>query len=298
LQMHQAYQLTNFLGLSASLRQLMPQGAPTGTGECCAPKLLHQAATLGLTPIAMAEFWWGEAKSGKVPGQFYGACETRCQPIMGFLLGGTQRRSIDLEILYEDEQIIAIDKPSGLLSVPGRGSALADSALQRLRQFHPDIQSVHRLDQDTSGVLLFAKNAAMQRELQRLFADRQVQKVYEAVVWGQVESEQGTINLPLFADPELRPRQIVDAVRGKPTLTQFEVMARSANHTRITFYPHTGRTHQLRVHAAIGLGCPIVGDTLYGKPDDSQRLHLHATELRIQHPVNQEQLIITAPVRF
>jgi tRNA pseudouridine32 synthase / 23S rRNA pseudouridine746 synthase len=298
LQMHQAYQLTNFLGLSASLRQLMPQGAPTGTGECCAPKLLHHAATLELKPIAMAEFWWGEPKGGREPGQFYGACETRCQPIMGFLLAGTQPRSLDLNVLYEDQQMIAIDKPSGLLSVPGRGSELADSALMRLRQVYPDIQSVHRLDQDTSGVLLFAKNAAIQRELQRLFEERQVQKVYEAVVWGQVAMDEGTIDLPLFADPELRPRQIVDAERGKPALTKFQVIERSGNQTRLEFYPVTGRTHQLRVHAAIGLGCPIVGDRLYVDGATIQRLHLHAKALQFLHPTTQGLVSIKAPVGF
>jgi tRNA pseudouridine32 synthase / 23S rRNA pseudouridine746 synthase len=306
LQMHQAYQLTNFLGLSASLRELMPQGAPTGTGECCAPKLLHQAAVLGLKPIAMAEFWWGEAKSGKQPGQFYGACESRCQPIMGFLLAGTQPRSIDLVILYEDEYLIAIDKPSGLLSVPGRGSDLADSALLRLRNVYPDVESVHRLDQDTSGVLLFAKNLEMQRKMQRCFEERKTRKTYIAVVAGNVQQDAGTIDLPLWGNPDLRPKQVVDEVRGKPAVTEFQVVERSDGRSRIIFQPITGRTHQLRVHAAIGLGCPIVGDRLYGWPPnpqswgdlDKMRLHLHAQQLEFAHPIGGEWVSIGAKVPF
>jgi tRNA pseudouridine32 synthase / 23S rRNA pseudouridine746 synthase len=298
LQMHQAYQLTNFLGLSASLRQLMPQGAPTGTGECCAPKLLHHAAVLGWRPIAMAEFWWGEGKGDRQPGQFYGACETRCQPIMGFLLAGMQSRPLDFPILYEDAVMIAIDKPSGLLSVPGRGSDRMDSAWARLRSVYPEIEPVHRLDQDTSGVLLFAKNAEMQKELRQYFEQREVQKVYEAVVCGRVEQAEGCIDLPLWSDPEQRPRQVVDRDRGKAALTKYQVIELGESQTRLAFYPVTGRTHQLRVHAAVGLGCPIVGDRLYGSAIDNQRLLLHARQLVFVHPLTQQQMKITAGVPF
>ncbi len=298
LQMHEAYQLTNFLGLSASLRALMPQGAPTGTGECCAPKLLHHAAVLGLQPIAMAEFWWGEGKADRQPRVFYGACETRCQPIMGFLLAGTAPRSVDLPLMYEDAVMLAIDKPSGLLSVPGRGSDRIDSAWTRLRSVYPDIQPVHRLDQDTSGILLFAKNADIQRELRRCFEQRTVEKIYEAVVCGQVEAAEGTIALPLWGDPSQRPRQRVDAERGKAALTQFQVIDRMVNQTRLGFYPVTGRTHQLRVHAAVGLGCPIVGDRLYGSQMDNQRLHLHARQLTLKHPIDGQPIQITSAVPF
>jgi tRNA pseudouridine32 synthase / 23S rRNA pseudouridine746 synthase len=298
LQMHQAYQLTNFLGLSASLRQLMPQGAPTGTGECCAPKLLHHAAGLGWRPIAMAEFWWGEGKGDRQPGQFYGACETRCQPIMGFLLAGIQSRPLDFPMLYEDAVMIAIDKPSGLLSVPGRGSDRMDSAWARLRSVYPEIEPVHRLDQDTSGILLFAKNAEMQKELRRSFEQRAVRKVYEAVVWGRVGQAKGVIDLPLWGDPAQRPRQVVDVDRGKAALTQFQVMEQGESQARLEFYPVTGRTHQLRVHAAVGLGYPIVGDRLYGLTTDTQRLHLHARQLEFVHPQTQQQIKIMAEVPF
>jgi tRNA pseudouridine32 synthase / 23S rRNA pseudouridine746 synthase len=298
LQMHQAYQLTNFLGLSTSLRSLMPQGAPTGTGECCAPKLLHHAAVLGLQPIAMAEFWWGESKGDRQPEQFYGACETRCQPIMGFLLAGTKPPSLDLSILYEDDTMLAIDKPSGLLSVPGRGRDRMDSAWTRLQAIYPHIQSVHRLDQDTSGILLLAKNADMQRELRRCFEQRSVEKAYEAVVCGVVEPDEGTIDLPLWGDPNQRPRQVVDPDRGKAALTKYQVLDRAKNQTRLAFYPVTGRTHQLRVHAAIGLGYPILGDRLYGLPTDPQRLHLHARLLALAHPLTGQPIRITASVPF
>ncbi|NJM48772.1 MAG: RluA family pseudouridine synthase [Alkalinema sp. RU_4_3] len=297
IQMHQAYQLTNFLGLSTSLRALMPQGAPTGTGECCAPKLLHHAAILGLRPIAMAEFWWGEAKGDRIPGTFYGACQTRCQPIMGFLLGGTQRRSIDLPILYEDEIMLAVDKPSGLLSVPGRGSDRMDCAWMRLKSHYSDIQPVHRLDQDTSGVLLFAKNLDMQRALRQCFEQRQVEKVYEAIVVGEVLQDMGSIDLPLWGDPTQRPRQIVDAARGKPALTKFRVSNRSDGRTRLVLHPVTGRTHQLRVHTAAGLNSPILGDHLYGL-EDNQRLHLHARHLMVPHPITMEAVAIDSPVPF
>jgi tRNA pseudouridine32 synthase/23S rRNA pseudouridine746 synthase len=138
----------------------------------------------------------------------------------------------------------------------------------------------------------------MQRELQRLFEERQVQKVYEAVISGQVAVDEGTIDLPLFADPELRPRQIVDAARGKPASTKFQVIERSGNQTRLELYPITGRTHQLRVHTAIGLGCPIVGDRLYGDGETMQRLHLHAKELQLPHPTSQGLVRIKAPASF
>jgi tRNA pseudouridine32 synthase / 23S rRNA pseudouridine746 synthase len=297
IQMHQAYQLTNFLGLSTSLRALMPQGAPTGTGECCAPKLLHHAAILGLRPIAMAEFWWGEAKGDRIPGTFYGACKTRCQPIMGFLLGGTQQRSIDLPILYEDDIMLAVDKPSGLLSVPGRGSDRMDCAWMQLKSHYPNIQPVHRLDQDTSGILLFAKTLEMQRELRRCFEQRQVEKVYEAIVMGDVMQDAGEIDLPLWGDPTQRPRQIVDESRGKPALTKFRVIDRADGRTRLVLHPVTGRTHQLRVHTAVGLGCPIVGDRLYGL-EDNQRLHLHARHLTVPHPITMGVVAIDSPVPF
>jgi tRNA pseudouridine32 synthase/23S rRNA pseudouridine746 synthase len=327
-QMHASYSLTNFAGRWQSLQQLMPQGSPTGTGDCCAPKLLHYAATHHLKPLAMAEFWWGASlvNQDKIQGEFYGACAERCQPLMGFLLsglgmedggmgewgdGGTEdikrwghsdtsssfiaserlslSASSSLPIIYEDEWLIAVDKPAGLLSVPGRYGDRQDSVWSRLYNLLPDcmsLVSVHRLDQETSGILLLARDRQTHRQLGQQFQQRQVRKVYEALLSGFVEVEEGTIELPLWGNPENRPYQQVDWQRGKPSLTQFQVMAREGNYTRVEFTPLTGRTHQLRVHAADarGLGVRILGDRLYGCCANTNRLHLHARELCFEHP--------------
>jgi tRNA pseudouridine32 synthase / 23S rRNA pseudouridine746 synthase len=293
VQMHDAYRLMNFLGTASSLRALMPAGIPTGTGDCCAPKLLHYAATHQLKPIAMAEFWWGESSGDKRQGEFYGACLERCQPLMGFMLSGLSPRPAgNLTIVYQDEQTIAIDKPAGLLSVPGRSIELQDSVITRLRQIYPDaIYPVHRLDRDTSGILLVARDRQMQSYLHQQFRDRQVHKIYEAIVTGELDPncrhchifdrQQGAIDLPLASDPSERLRQKVDFEYGKPSLTKFRVLEKIGEFTRIEFEPVTGRTHQIRVHAADvqGLALPILGDRLYGCQSPATRLHLHAREL-------------------
>jgi tRNA pseudouridine32 synthase / 23S rRNA pseudouridine746 synthase len=339
-QMNAAYRVTNFLGESLSLQQLMPNGVmPTGTGECCAPKLLHYAATHHLKPLALAEFWWGAASANqdKVQGEFYGACVERCQPLMGFLLAGlssvmsedrrqktegmalpvtisksyldegespsTPGFSVALPILYEDEWLIAVDKPTGLLSVPGRYRDRQDSVLSRLQQLHPDglaLTAVHRLDQDTSGILLLARDLQTHRHLVQQFQQRQVHKVYEAVLAGLVAADSGMIDLPLWGDPLHRPYQTVDWQRGKPSVTHFQAIAHDAHHTRLVFVPTTGRTHQLRVHAADpqGLGIPILGDRLYGCRAGGDRLHLHARELQFTHPVDGRSLHIQCSTPF
>ncbi len=294
VQMHDAYRLMNFLGTASSLRALMPAGIPTGTGDCCAPKLLHYAASHQLKPIAMAEFWWGESSGDKCQGEFYGACLERCQPLMGFMLAGLSPRPAgNLTIVYQDEHVIAIDKPAGLLSVPGRSIELQDSVITRLRQLSPDgeIYPVHRLDRDTSGILLVARDRQMQSYLHQQFRDRQVHKVYEAILTGELDpncrhchtfdSQQGAIDLPLASDPTERLRQKVDIEYGKPSLTKFRVLEKIGEFTRIEFEPVTGRTHQIRVHAADvrGLALPILGDRLYGCHSPATRLHLHAREL-------------------
>ena len=328
-QMHNAYVLTNFAGETRSLRQLITERAvPTGMGDCCAPKLLHYAATHNLTPLAMAEFWWGNPSPDgyKIQGEFYGACVERCQPLMGFLLSGRISLSDSLKngeeqqekqknqasisksalekslpIIYEDEYLMAIAKPTGLLSVPGRYLDTQDSVLGRLRQSQGDkFYPVHRLDRQTSGILLLARDPETLRHLNQQFQSRQIHKVYEALLSGKIESDRGTIDLPLWGNPENRPYQQVDFQRGKPSLTQFQLLQHEGNYSRIEFIPLTGRTHQLRVHAADlrGLGITILGDRLYGCLAATSRLHLHARELFFTHPRSQEVIHLQIPVPF
>jgi len=339
VQMHAAYTLVNFLGKSGSISSLMPTNSiPTGTGDCCAPKLLHCAAVHNLKPLAMAEFWWGPPSGDKIQGEFYGACGDRCQPLMGFLLSGLAQNpmvsNMDegftggleaqpllatsnnfscgtgilpvtqmLPIIYEDKWLIAVNKPSGLLSVPGRYVENQDSVLSRLRNLLADswdLTAVHRLDWETSGILLLARDKETSSQLRQQFEKKQVHKVYESVLSGTVNVDTGTIDLPLGRDPENRPYQQVNSECGKPSVTRFQVMAREGNHTRIEFWPLTGRTHQLRVHAADvrGLGIPILGDRLYGCRAAANRLHLHARELSFEHPPLGERLYLKAETPF
>ncbi|MEM6838276.1 MAG: pseudouridine synthase [Cyanobacteria bacterium P01_C01_bin.120] len=312
-QMHTAYALTNFAGETAALQSLWPTGLPTGTGDCAAPKLLHYAATHQFKPLALAEFWWGPATTDKQPGQFYGACKDRCQPIMGFLLSGLSATILTeagprspVSVLYEDEALLVIDKPSGLLSVPGRTSNLQDSVVSRLRGQRPHEQylaAVHRIDQGTSGILVVAKTAAAHRALHQQFAQRQVQKTYEAVLSRPIVAARGLIELPLWRDPRDRPKTCVHYQYGKPSQTTYELLAAS-DRPRLRFIPHTGRTHQLRVHAAHpqGLDSPILGDPLYGADNNTEdpapRLHLHARAIRLTHPTTNQTLEITSQVPF
>ncbi|MEG4092813.1 pseudouridine synthase [Microcoleus sp. Pol12B4] len=335
-QMHAAYTLVNFLGKSRSISSLMPTNSiPTGTGDCCAPKLLHCAAVHNLKPLAMAEFWWGPPSGDKIQGEFYGACGDRCQPLMGFLLSGLAQNPIVsnmdegftggleahrtrnnfsyvtgilpvtqmLPIIYEDKWLIAVNKPSGLLSVPGRYMENQDSVFSRLRNLLPDscnLTVVHRLDGETSGILLLARDKETSIQLRQQFAKKQVHKVYEAVLSGTVKIDAGTIELPLWGDPENRPYQQVNWEGGKPSVTRFQVIAREGNCDRVEFLPLTGRTHQLRVHAADvrGLGIPILGDRLYGCRAAANRLHLHARELSFEHPQLGEKLYLQAETPF
>jgi tRNA pseudouridine32 synthase / 23S rRNA pseudouridine746 synthase len=328
--LHDSYWLTNFAGESRPLQQLMPQNAiPTGTGDCCAPKLLHYAATQGLKPLAMAEFWWGphSPNGDKIQGNFYGACAERCQPLMGFLLAGTtvptaispvlslrqaesnlgqvnKRSASELSILYQDEWMIVVNKPTGLLSVPGRSRDRQDSVLSQLRCSLPDgmnLLPVHRLDQETSGILVLARNLEIYRSLSQQFQQRQVQKIYEAILAGTLLlPDQGVIDLPLWGNPANRPYQTVDWQRGKPSVTQYQVLSRAEHTTRIEFKPETGRSHQLRVHAVDpqGLGVRILGDRLYGCHAGVDRLYLHAKELCFWHPQLERSLHITTTIPF
>ncbi|MEA5617239.1 pseudouridine synthase [Cronbergia sp. UHCC 0137] len=290
-QMHAAYSLTNFAGQSLSLQQLLPGGTPTGTGDCCAPKLLHYAASNQLKPLAMAEFWWGDSSGDKIQGDFYGACIERCQPLMGFLLSGLKPDINSLPIIYQDEWLIAVNKPPGLLSVPGRYSHNQDSVLSRLRlMYGEEIRAVHRLDQETSGILLLARDFSTYSHLSQQFQNRQIQKTYEALLAGSLTTNNGVIDLPLWGNPENRPYQQINIEKGKPSVTHFRLMAQEGNYSRVEFTPITGRTHQLRVHASEGLGIAILGDKLYGCSAVASRLHLHAKELSFQHPQSGNNL--------
>lgn len=303
-QMHQLYTLRNFAGKSQAIADLFPQGMPTGTGDCCAPKLLNYAAKHQLKCLALAEFWWGKNTPDKTIGEFYPACAERCQPILGFLLSGLEQKSfkslqqtteIPLEILYEDDSLLAIAKPPGLPSIPGRSSHHYDSAFTRLKRDLPTIYLVHRLDQDTSGVLLFAKTADIQQALQIQFRRREIHKVYEALLEKPLTQPTGVITLPLWSDPGDRPRQKVDWQRGKASQTHYQILTKN----RVELRPITGRTHQLRVHCADpqGLDNPILGDRLYSK-QPAPRLHLHAKSLTLKHPMTNQELIIRKNTDF
>lgn len=227
--------------------------------------------------------------------------------MMGFLLSGLQERQRggvgdEIPIVYEDEWLIAVNKPAGILSVPGRGSDRQDSVLSRLRHLLPEgilLNNVHRLDRDTSGILLLARDQQTHRQLSQQFQQRLVHKVYEALLSGTVTTDKGVIELPLWGDPQNRPYQQVDWQRGNMSVTHFQIIAR-VGYTRVEFIPLTGRTHQLRVHAADarGLGIPILGDRLYGCHAVANRLHLHARELCFHHPQLGETLQLQVKTPF
>ena len=295
------FRMRNALGDEKDLCELFAptpqQVPPAGAGECAAPKLLQYAYLHQLHPLAMAEFWWGNSPITEIrkQGNFYPACKGKCAPILAFMLQGLEVEENPLikdkpaewspEIIYEDADLLVVNKPAGMLSVPGKepGRSLID----RIQDLYPDSQewmAVHRLDMATSGLLLLAKNKAVYQHLQAQFKNKIVQKRYVAWLDGIVSSTNGMISLPLSPDWMNRPRQMVNHTEGKPAQTRYEVLSRTDTRTRIAFYPLTGRTHQLRVHAASaeGLSTPIVGDELYGTPSD--RLYLHAESLDFIHP--------------
>lgn len=305
------YDICNALGHERSLCELFaPKQPPGGTGDCAGPKLLRYAFRHGLRPLAMAEFWWGAspAGGGRHSGQYYPACRGKCGPLLTFMLTGLAHDPAPafatevaseraLSILFEDEHMIAADKPEGMLSVPGRGAVRSDSALKRLQAQRKAVQSVlavHRLDMDTSGILLFAKSQTAHRALQALFAERKIDKRYRAWLAGEVQG-QGRIDLPLRVDLDDRPRQIVCHEHGKAAQTDYVVLRQHGACTEVELRPHSGRTHQLRVHCAHpdGLAHPIVGDRLYGMP--GPRLLLHAESLCFQHPMSGDVLTIHSP---
>jgi tRNA pseudouridine32 synthase/23S rRNA pseudouridine746 synthase len=279
------------------------ENLPAGSGECAAPKLLQYAFLNGLKPISMAEFWWGQAPNKEIRkhGYFYPACQGKCKPILAHMLVGIEMDKNpllenpaigkELETIFEDDDLIVIYKPEEFLSVPGID--IKDSVYTRVKQQVKNITGpiiVHRLDMSTSGLLVLAKNKETHKHLQSQFIERTIKKRYTALLDGIVNNNKGTINLPLRVDLDDRPRQLVCFEDGKPSITNWEVIERKDGKTKIHFYPISGRTHQLRVHAShqLGLNIPIVGDDLYGQK--SNRLYLHADTLEFTHPTTKENM--------
>ena len=375
-----AYRMLNAKGEERDLidifREYTHAMPPAGAGDCCAPKLLQYAYLHHLRPVCMAEFWWGESPTSEIRHHlhYYPACRSKCLPILTHMLKGLdvapnplaqKRHTVEPRVLYADEYIMVVDKPAGMLSVPGKAesvrSEFSDSANISVEEYFANLQlptnsqftteqftigeadnsklkiqnskflkAAHRLDMDTSGLLVLARTEEAYVELQRQFASRETVKRYEAVLSGvptqnsklktQNSSAQPSgcleaISLPLIADINDRPRQRVDMEHGKPALTLYnivEVRAVDANtavayttkkvdkgRTLIHLYPKTGRTHQLRVHCAhpLGLACPILGDPLYGI-ERADRMYLHAAELTFRHPVTGEPMHFLSPSGF
>lgn len=284
---------------------------PSGAGECAAPKLLQYAYLNNLKPISFAEFWWGAAPVSEVRkhAHFYPACRGKCEPILNHMLQGlavepnpmseTQDLGAALHTIYEDEYIVVVDKPSDLLSVPGKIDQ--KSVLEILLQRYPNATGpllVHRLDMATSGILIAAKTKEAHQYLQAQFIKKRAKKSYIAVLQGILSQPKGTIALPLRVDLNNRPHQLVCFEHGKPAITEWELIAHEGNNTRVRLFPITGRTHQLRVHCAhqSGLNLPILGDDLYGTK--AHRLHLHAHTLLIKHPATQTEMYFESPVPF
>ena len=285
---------------------------PAGSGECCEPKLLQYAYSLGYKPLQMAMFWWGESPKEEIRHHlhFYPACNGKCKPILQWMLPAStfEPAAVDLslynkvETLYEDREIAVIHKPEGLLSVPGKDAAQT-SVYALMRSKYPEATGpliVHRLDMSTSGVMMIAKTEFAYHRLQKAFLNHQIQKKYVAIISGKVIPEKGIISLPLMPDYLDRPRQIVDHELGKEAITEYEVLEPvDDSHLRIALYPKTGRTHQLRVHCAHqeGLNAPILGDPLYGN-EKAARLHLHAEEITFEHPLTGKKMTITRKADF
>lgn len=318
-QLQETYHFSNARGETRTMRDLFAPGEPPGgAGDCAGPKLLAEAYRHGLRPLAMAELWWGASPEtgDRRPGTFYAACRGKCGPILSHMLGGLTVDAAPLHgsaaiaatepaALFDDAWITVVSKPCGLLSVPGRSARLRDSVLTRLQARFPDATGailVHRLDLDTSGVMLAAKDGVTYAALQRQFALRTVTKRYIAWLDGRVSGDSGTIALPLRVDVDDRPRQIHDPAFGKPAITDWQVLTRTGDRTRVALFPRTGRTHQLRVHCAnpAGLDAPIVGDRLYGRsvPEPDARLLLHAERLEFVHPATGASVTIDCPAPF
>ena len=284
---------------------------PAGAGDCSAPKLLQYAFQHELTPVAMAEFWWGISPNSEVRKHknFYPSCQSRCKPILNHMLKGIQMdenlllknlsENQELKIIFEDDDLVIVNKPPEFLSVPGK--EITDSVYTRIKQKYPEATGpliVHRLDMSTSGIIVLTKTKEANKILQSQFIKRTIKKRYVALLSGKLSKKQGVIKLPLRLDLDDRPRQLVDFMNGKKAETNWHVISQNDTHTRVHFYPITGRTHQLRVHAAHkeGLNTPIKGDDLYGEKQD--RLYLHAEFIEFTHPTSRNKISFTVPADF
>ena len=279
---------------------------PSGSGECCAPKLLQYAFLHNLHPLCMAEFWQGRSPKMEIRhhDHYYPACRGKCKPILEWQLKSLQtlpqplpvRERLEVLECQNSQPFLIINKPAGLLSVPGKSDAPSVESI--LREKYGEVYMVHRLDMDTSGLMVVALTSEAYHHLQRQFLARTIYKRYIALLDGTMNITTGTISLPLRPDIMDRPRQLVDYEHGKPAVTGYEVLAVENGRTRVALTPHTGRTHQLRMHCAHpdGLGIPIVGDNLYGTSAD--RLYLHAETLSFDHPITNERLTFCQPPAF
>lgn len=335
------FRLLNARGETRSLTDIFAdtplRTPPSGAGECCAPKLLQAAYRQGLTPLAIAEYWYGAPKEGelRIHGQHYPACRGKCLPVLGWMLQGlevTPPLDTDLtlkplhsepEIIFENEWFCVVDKPAGMLSVPGKGAGMSlQQWLCERNGANREVRMAHRLDQDTSGLIIATFTPEAYKLMQQLFATRKVRKTYEAILDGDYRAAgippKGCITLYLAPDILDRPRQRVDPENGKEAVTDYEFTDVSDGVSRILFHPHTGRTHQLRVSAAspAGLGLPILGDPLYGKSPTADghthghthpvecahvkpnRLHLHARTLEFTFPHDSRSYIFHSKPQF
>lgn len=308
------YAFLNYRGETKNLLDIFTdstQNIPAGAGDCCAPKLLQYAYKHQLKPICMAEFWWGKPLQTSIRKHqnYYPACTGKCKPILTHMLQGVTveenplvaqlKEEKEITIIHEDADLLVINKPHELLSVAGK--EIKDSVFSRIQKLYPKATGplvVHRLDMSTSGILLIAKNEDTYKALQAQFINKTIQKRYVALLEGVLKDKKGIIELPLRVDLNDRPKQLVCYKHGKKALTQWETIETLDNKTKVYFYPVTGRTHQLRVHAAhhLGLNIAIVGDDLYGKKAD--RLYLHAEKITFVHPTSKERLSFTAPAPF
>lgn len=303
------YGFLNANGETAGMERLFESTTPpSGTGDCCAPKLLQAAYRRGLKPLCMGEFWMGRSPRGEVreEGRFYPACSAKCKPLLRHMLQGLdvepnpllRQISAPLKTLYEDTDIVVVAKPSGMLAVPGKDAL--PNVHDEIRARYPQATGpliVHRLDMDTSGLMVLALNEDAYHNLQEQFTKHQVEKRYTALLEREMPvGTEGRIDLPLCPDITDRPRQMVHEQYGRRSITVYKVVGNSNGHAVIHLWPHTGRTHQLRVHCAHqrSLGNPILGDRLYGTV--GQRLMLHAAELSFTHPTSGERLHFTVEI--